>query len=305
MSSWRDSLAERFYRIAASGWISRKYFLPEVPEWQNLPARSGPLRLEIVSHCWKYSHLQAYQLSSLVLYPPTKLSVQMTVFHTPEDQKTVELLKFFGKHAPPNVTWKWWPIERTRLFRRGIGRNLAALATQADWIWFTDCDQVFHRGCLDALAEQLEGRNDPLLFPNQERCTPLLENADELLQAAMHEPAIVEIDPERFVTVSHDRAIGPLQITHGDAARKLGYCNSIPLYQKPVDRWQKTFEDRGFRWLIGSQGTPIHVPGLFRIEHVQKGRYDSHAESAWLRSLLRRLRPRSASHQLAVQASVD
>lgn len=304
MTSWRDSLAERFYRLAAGDWVSRKHFLPEIPDWQKLPKRTGPLRLEIVSHCWRYAHLLAYQLSSLVLYPPTKLSVQMTVFHSPEDQKTIDLLKFFGTHSPHNVTWNWWPLERTRLFRRGIGRNLAALATQADWIWFTDCDQVFHRGCLDALAGQLEARNDPLVFPRQEQCTPLLETADEMLQATMHVPAIVEIDPERFETVTHDRAIGPLQITHGDAARKLGYCNSIPHYQKPVDRWQKTFEDRTFRWLIGSQGSPIDVPGLFRIEHVQKGRYDSHAESAWLRTLLRRLRPRSAS-QPAVPLKAD
>ncbi|MCX7393918.1 MAG: hypothetical protein NTW75_07295 [Planctomycetales bacterium] len=292
MSSWRLSLREHFYRMAATGWISRRLFLPEIPDWKTLPAKSDHLHLEIVSHCWNYSHLQAYQLSSLVLFPPSKISVQLTVFYSVEDVKTVELLNFFGQHSPPNVTWKWWPLERTSLFRRGIGRNLAARATAADWIWFTDCDQLFHRGCLDSLADQLSGRNDPLVFPTQVSCTALLDGDDELLQAGSLGPAVVQIDPERFKSVSHEKAIGALQIAHGDVARRVGYCDCIPHYQTPVRHWQKTFEDRAFRWLIGSQGTPINVPGLFRIEHIQKGRYESNAKSAWLRKALRRIRGR-------------
>ena len=292
MAGWPEAWSENFYRLAASGWLPRRSFGPEPLRADQLPARSGPLKLEIVSHCWKYSHLLAYQLSSLALYPPTRLSVQMTVFHCPEDQATVDLLEFFRTQSVPNVTWKWWPLDRARLFRRGIGRNLAGLATEADWMWYSDCDQLFQRGCLDALAEQLEGRRDPLVFPTRVSCTPLLEASDTLLQAGSRPPGLVEIDPERFEPVRHAKAVGALQIVHGDVVRQFGYCNSIPFYQRPVDRWKKTFEDRAFRWLIGSQGVPIDIPGLFRIEHIQKGRYESHAKSAWLRRMIRRLRSR-------------
>ena len=44
-------------------------------------------------------------------------------------------------------------------FRRGIGRNLAAKSTRADWIWFTDADIVFQEKCLDTLADLLQGRS--------------------------------------------------------------------------------------------------------------------------------------------------
>src|SRR5690606_16316725 len=87
-----------FYRVAASGWISPRFFLPRVPSPAELPARTGRLHIEIVSHCWQYSHLLAYQLSSLVLHPPENTTVTMTVFHNPEDAATSSLLRFIGQH---------------------------------------------------------------------------------------------------------------------------------------------------------------------------------------------------------------
>jgi len=82
----------------------------------------------------------------------------------------------------PNVTWNWMPFEKESLFRRGIGRNQAALNTNAHWVWFTDCDLMFRKGCLDALAEQLQGRRDALVYPSEERCTELLREDNPMLQ---------------------------------------------------------------------------------------------------------------------------
>jgi hypothetical protein len=285
MPSWQHQLTEHFYRFAASGWVSPGWFLPRVPLASELPARTGRLKVEIVSHCWKYAHLQAYQLSSLVLYPPQDCDVQVTVFYSLEDERTRNLLEFFANRAPHNVTWKWWPLEKTRLFRRGIGRNLAALATQADWVWFTDCDQVFHHGCLDALNRELQGRQDLLCFPQSVSCTRLLEDGDKVLSATS-EPAVVDIDPTEFEPLTHQRAIGALQVLHGDVARQIGYCNAIRFYQQPVERWHKCYEDRALRWLLRTQGTPLNVPGIYRIEHVSKGRY---AQADGQPNLLRRL----------------
>ena len=51
--------------------------------------------------------------------------------------------------------------------------------------------------------------------------------------------------------------------------------------------------------LLISKGYKVHgmvrrasTDNLFRIEHIQKGRYESHAKSAWLRRMIRRLRTR-------------
>lgn len=285
-------LQESFYRFAASGWVSPRWFQREVPRPESLVGRTGRLQIEIVSHCWKYAHLQAYQLSSLVLHPPQDCDVQLTVFYCPEDERTVELKEFFDRHTPRNVTWKWWPLEKERLFRRGIGRNLAALATKADWIWFTDCDQLFHAGCLDAVNRELQGRQDLLCFPTDVACTRLLENDDQVLTATS-KPAVVDIDPAQFEPQVHHRAIGALQILHGDVARSLGYCNAIPFYQQSVPRWNKCYEDRALRWLLQTQGTPISVPGIYRIEHVSKGRYaETGGEPDLIRKIAAQVAPR-------------
>ncbi|MGH9456387.1 MAG: glycosyltransferase family 2 protein [Thermoanaerobaculia bacterium] len=284
MDNWRDAARELFFRIAASGIVPARLFLPSVPRSSDLPARTGHLTLEIVTHCWRYEHLLAYQLSSLVLHPPSTVSVTMTVFHSREDRGTVGMLERFAAMDVPNVTWNWSALATPELMRRAIGRNRAALSTTADWIWFTDCDVVFHEGCLDGLAAELQGRRDLLVFPRRENVTPLLAPDDPMLSPG---DVPVEIDVTRFAPRELGVAKGPVQITHGDLARRAGYCDAIALYQTPAPRWKKAWEDRAFRWLLRTDGVPIDVPGVYRIRHASKGRYGSRPGAA-VRGSIRR-----------------
>ena len=281
--------AGTFYRAAASGLLPATWFLGDRTRPVALTPRPTPLTVEIVSHCWNYSHLLAYQLSSLVHFPPTRLNVRMTVCWCTEDRGTAALLDFFAARTVPSVSWNWIPLPRGELLRRAIGRNRAALATPADWIWFTDCDLLFHAGCLDTLADRLATCAAPLVFPAEERTTALLRPDDAVLRAAAERPALVAIDAAQFRVARPRKATGPLQITHGDVARALGYCASLPLYQNPTDRWRKTYEDRAFRWLVGSQGVPLDIPSVYRIKHLEKGRYHG---AGLLTSLRRRNRAR-------------
>lgn len=253
----------------------------------KVPAFGSPLSIEIVSHCWNYSHLLAYQLSSLVLAPPEKCRVTLSVCFCPEDEGTVALLDFFKAKDVPNVTWHWIPLQREELMRRAIGRNRAARASSADWVWFTDCDLLFHEGSLDGLAEALAGKTDALVFPREERCTPMLKPSDEMLLAAAESPQVVKIDASRFDVQRRTKAIGPLQIMRGDLARQFGYCGSIRCYQTTTELWRKTYEDRAFRWLLGTHGTALDVPGVYRIKHVEKGRYHGPEVITQLRSSIR------------------
>lgn len=287
-TTWRDAAELWFLRLAAGGLVPARWFLPSVPAAAERRAREGFLSLEIVSHCWRYEQLLAYQLSSLALYPPTRLAVTMTVFHAAEDQGTARLLAAFGARRVPNVSWNWRALDRGRLFRRGIGRNLAARATACDWVWFTDCDLLFHAGCLDALADALQGRRDALVFPREEAVSAMLEAGDPLLVRGRDGPMPADIDPARFVREARDRATGPLQIAHGDVARACGYCEQLRVYQKPSPVWTKCTEDRAFRWLIRSQGVPIDVPGVFRIRHAAKGRYPEGRWTSRVRAAIRR-----------------
>ena len=174
------------------------------------------------------------------------------------------------------------------MFRRGIGRNRAALATRADWIWMTDCDIVFHRGCLDSLADQLRGRRDVLLFPREEKTTPMLPSSNPMLQKG-RAAQLAEIDPDEFQLHARDRAKGAYQIIHGDVARAIGYCAGIKSCQTPSEHWCKCYEDRIFRWLVGTPGTPIEVAGVYQIRHVEKGRYAKGSAWSRVRSKIRRM----------------
>lgn len=264
-----------FFRFAASGCLSPAMFRESLPAASEICARSAPLSLEIVSHCWQYSHLLVYQLSSLVLFNPKNLKVTMTVFYCPEDQDTVAMLDYFAALSIDNIRWNWQALPKGELFRRSIGRNRAAKATTCDWVWFTDCDLMFGDGCLDRLSEVLQGRRDMLVFPAVENTTGLLDEDHPLLSAGKSAHRIIDIDETLFKPQTRKKAKGPLQITHGDVCRAVGYCDSIAVFQQPVanEHFAKCHEDRVFRWLLGSNGVPLELPGVYRIRHQAKGRY--------------------------------
>ncbi len=266
-------LQETFFRLAASGFVPRGLFAPVLPDAPPEPPIGRPLELEIVSHCWQYAHLLAYQLSSLVLHPPTTTSVTMTVFYSPEDKATASLLAFIQSKDVPLVHWNWQPLEKTSLFRRSLGRNRAALSTRADWIWFADCDIVFHEGAIDGAGSALLDRDDLLVFPRVHHVTELLHPDDPILEEGRGSPRLLEINAKSgFRPEERQRAVGALQIARGDVARTGGYCGTIGFYQRPVRRWRRTHDDRVFRWLLGTQGSPVEIPGLYRIRHSSKGR---------------------------------
>jgi hypothetical protein len=285
---WSDGLQGRFLRLAASGLVPASWFLAQLPAVEQRAARTGHLQLEIVSHCWQYAHMMIYQLSSLVLYPPQSCTVTMTVYYGDEDTKTVALLAHFGAMQVPNVIWNWQCLPRQALFRRAIGRNLAARQSKADWVWFTDCDVLFRAECLDGLTAALQGRRDVLVYPAREYCTGLLPYDAPILQPDMNKLAVLDVDESLFSVFPRSRATGPLQITHGDVARAVGYCESLPYYQRPSDTWCKAYEDRAFRWLLRTQGVALDVRGVYRIRHVAKGRYTGSKLNTGLRSSVRR-----------------
>ena len=51
----------------------------------------------------------------------------------------------------------------------------------------------------------------------------------------------------------------------------------------------KCHEDTAFRWLLGTQGSPVPVPGVARIRHQAKGRY---GDAGAIRGAVRRLQER-------------
>jgi len=247
------------------------WFGPKPPDLHALSVAAAPLQLQIVSHCWQYSHMLNFQLSSLVNYPPSKLELTYTLYHAAEDTALIKMIARYDAINIPNVSWDWVEVPKEQLFRRAIGRNRTALNSKADWLWFSDCDLIFHKDCLDSLAQAIEGKQLRMVYPAQEGITELLESSHLMLNQSNE--TTIDIDTLLFQANAIHKAKGAFQIVHGDVARKCGYCANIKLYQQPTQHWSKTYEDSMFRRLINSEGTAIDVKGLYRIRHIEKGRY--------------------------------
>jgi hypothetical protein len=230
------------------------------------------VKLEIIVHCWHYSRLLTYQLSSLIQHAPPFVETTVTICYCPtEDAATQRTVNWFylAAEAIPHLAVNPLPMHRRHLLRRAIGRNIACKSTFADWVWLTDCDYVFHNGCLAALP-QLLVVDGPLVYPRLVHKHKSHAIGDRYIEAAV-EPAIHEINPDDFELVSHSRAIGGLQIVRGSVARTKGYLPHS-VYQEPAESWQRTIEDPAFRKYLGTDGEPIELPALYRIRHTLKGR---------------------------------
>ncbi|SET41191.1 glycosyltransferase family 2 protein [Thalassotalea agarivorans] len=280
--------AIQFFRLVMEKILPPSWFREAIPKKEDRKALDGHLNLEIVSHCWGYGNMLTYQLSSFVNNPPTKATVTVTVFYSEEDEKTKAVVEFFNNIAVENVVWNFTAISKEKLFRRGIGRNMAARSTNADWLWFTDCDIIFHENCIDSLADALQGKQEILYYPRTECTTEMLTDDDPMLRKES-EPQVVDISTENFSQHSRDKAKGAFQIVHADVARAIGYCEKLKMFQTEDTRWRKTYEDTAFKWLIGSEGIPIDVDGVYQIRHVTKGRYAQDSSISKVRSKIRRM----------------
>jgi hypothetical protein len=272
-NSWDGLLAAGYRGLCKQAWLRRalgwQLQIPACPQ----PRTDGRLHLEIVSHCWNYAHLLTFQLQSLVRYPPTAATITMTVFYNDADTQTRALLDCYQQQTVEGVTWAFHSLPQSHLFRRAIGRNQAALATQADWIWYTDCDVIFGENFLSVLANELLGLKHPLVYPQIEYRTPPLPPEHPWFAKRQTPGNVATFDPGITHPVSLDRATGPMQIVRGDVARAVGYCRQPRFYQKPAAHWCKATEDRVFRWQLGTQGVAIAAGPVYRLQHQTKGRY--------------------------------
>ena len=280
-------LRNQFYNRIVGSVLPLSWFAPSAPNVAELSKGKSPIKLQIVSHCWNYSHLSLFQLSSIVNYPPKDCELTYTLFYAAEDQGMRDLISRFSKMEIPNVTWDWQVLPKAELFRRAIGRHRASLASTANWIWFTDCDLIFHEGCLDSVAKAVMGKQQRMVFPSYEGITDLLPPEHPMLNQSVEGCETIDIDPTLFQRNTINKAKGAFQIVHGDVARAVGYCGSIALYQKPSEQWRKTYEDTVFRRLIDSEGEAVEIINLYRIRHAEKGRY---AKGSLLSAFRKRLR---------------
>lgn len=236
-------------------------------------------KIELVTHCFRYSRVLNYQLASIKANPPESAQVTVTIFGAEDDKPTRDVIRYWWEQCK-----SLWPDVMIRpiqilplplLLRRAIGRNYAALNTKADLVWFLDCDLVFGPGCLETLAT-IDLPDDKLFYPR----TTLIQNThalgDEYALRAAAGPGIYPFNPADFHPEQH-RGIGGAQIVPGDVAREYGYCRDDPKRLAPVTdgQWKVTRGDVTFRKILGTKGSPIDLPNLYRIRQTREGVVDT------------------------------
>ena len=289
LKEWVQESKEFISRVAVSSRIPAAWFY-DVPKSTKVDKANSAEHLEIVSHCWNYSHLFVYQLKSLVDNAPKNLKVTLTGFYCPEDRETVSLIEEYSAKQIDNIEWNFVPLEKGELMRRAIGRNKAAKETKADWIWFTDCDLLFGEKTLSSLKQALTGETCILVFPKTVKRTALLSKEHQVLSKSDETAVDENLKETSFNLHTFKKATGPVQITHGDTARQYGYCEQISCYQQPKDHWAKAFEDRAFRWLLGTHGKPLAIDDVSIIRHAEKGRYKKASKFSLMRKSIRQMK---------------
>ena len=229
--------------------------------------------IDVVSHCWagpngQYAKLLAYQCQSLVDHPPEHCGVNQHIYFAMEDIAT-RLVLPAHRYPCPTVQFSFHPIEKLLLFQRPWGRNRHCQHTTADIVWWADADYLFGPGCLDALS-QIDLSGDKLFYP---RTTLICR--DHATGDRYIERGAGEIDPADFIPKNEHKAIGGIQIVTGDTARTDGYVPHIARYQQPAPKGADTIvgfgADREYRIQLGTRGTPIDLPNLYRLRHSQTG----------------------------------
>lgn len=244
--------------------------------------------IELVVHCYAkerpwYAPLFCYQFSSLHFHQP-ECSVRLTLFCDKTDYVLSKFLDYFRGNnlfgVDLNVVYKPAAV----LSKRAIGRNEAALNTEADLVWFTDPDYVFGGGCLDALSESEWPTEAVLCFPHviQEQY-PHWFDAKRSLEL-IYEPRLESLSAAEkqccFFRKSFYRAMGSIQIVRGDFARKHGYCPNRKQCQTPdTDPFGGCYSsqsDLDYRLFCKRNANhpnfqqSLEIPNVYRMSHPSR-----------------------------------
>lgn len=245
--------------------------------------------IEVVAHCWAvdladYAHLLYLQGLSLVRQAELSegLTVRWTVCCNEEDSLTtqaIERVRRFDEEKHLRI--KVMPLDKNSLFKRSVGRNLAALASTADVVWFTDCDYVFFHGSLEEAHRQCMGNpHGPMVYPSEIQATPKDVGAHVIKRAAWAQGGWALQDVLRqSEPMLYSRAIGGVQIVLGGFCRRYGYLNNHPknkpLRGKPAGfkrcRCDVTFRRQGKAGERVGTGTGVQIDGVYRIRHPLRG----------------------------------
>jgi len=234
--------------------------------------------LEIVTHCYcppnvtQYARMLEWQFQS-IMNNRTDGSVTLSVCYSKDDHITSLTLKALDElPAVDGVFLNPIPLDEGHLFRRSVGRNIAATASSADIVYFTDVDYFFGAGFFVDIMASVETQSG-LCCPNAVKISTTHEFGDRMLA----EVAPGTIQEKWFTLKGIRKAIGGVQVIGGATARKYGYLDKTK-WVKPVDPEMGFRSCRGDvrfrRKMIKALGDIEYfsTSSLYRVRHSVDGR---------------------------------
>ena len=238
--------------------------------------------IEIVTHCYdpvgmdQYGELLKHQIASLCRHSVPGVNVVLSVVCDPVMSERVR--KFIVNASaccdppPKGLTIRCIELAYEGLFRRAIGRNMCALNTGADLVWFTDCDYAFGLNCLRVITQNY-GKMAGLLMPRNLQISNDHQTGDATIARGRSE-ALPELIDEDYSQRRQRICIGGVQIIGGDLARERGYLNGTK-WIEPVDAsygFRSCRCDKAFRKWLGMPAQRVPIPNVYRLRHSKDGR---------------------------------
>lgn len=253
------------------------------------------MSIHLVTHCYvdklpQYAEFLRLQLASLFKHR-CEVPVVISVCYCPDDKITSTIVDRWScrplQIGPLRVVQPI-PLPKEYLARRCMGRNKVALNCREDVCWFLDCDQYFGEGCLDALWEitrgrlhETEGDGKPaMLFPCDLKIHADHRDGDALVKQVngLTDEELLsdsfQLDDSLFIPKHERKAIGGIQVVSGEFARRYGYLNGDPKWQRPNPDLEPfslgTSDDIAYRKVCNEHGgiQPIQIPNLYRFRHT-------------------------------------
>jgi hypothetical protein len=227
--------------------------------------------IDVVSHCYAghcphYAWALEMQIQSLEREAiQGGVDLTLWVCHSPKDKLTVNAMEHVSIECL-KLRRGELPIEY--LGRRAIGRHEVAVRTKADFVWFSDVDQVFVDGVFSRLVEWDWPEDVTMVYPKEIQIHRTHKLGDKRL-------AERRFDRADFVPKRYNRAIGGAQIVRGDFARRYGYLGNSPRWTKPTSGGFASCKcDIAYRKHCREHGriVGIDLPGVYRLRHSVNGR---------------------------------
>lgn len=233
--------------------------------------------IEIVSHCFNghlpiYAPLLRAQGLSLIHHSQHQCAVLWSICYHPEDEAVIAVLNELEPALfSVGVCIQRIPLSFGELFQRSVGRNRVALSTEADCVWFCDCDYLFQNGCLDGAILATALVPDSVVYPQVVLITTH-DAGDRIIANMQDKKDLTSDDLFCFYAKNENKAIGGIQIVNGDLARSRGYVNFGKWIKPTTNIARGAFEFRSdvkYRGCIG-QTSQQPISGVCRIRHSRR-----------------------------------